>query len=177
MIAIPNRSTLVKCGRFLFRYRAWIAVPFFILVVLLSRPVVYPFLAYTLIITGLIIRMWAAGYIGVSARDTSFSTHFRITTGPYKFLKHPLYFGNFFLVIGVTTLFNPPLLYMMILIFLFIVMYGTIIVSEQTYIKQLSETRVGFQCKNCSVEISTIIVLTVIVLIHVIVPKNILFEF
>jgi protein-S-isoprenylcysteine O-methyltransferase Ste14 len=172
MTIISNRPTLEKFGTILFRYRAWIAVPFFVLLVLLSRPVVYPFLAYTLVITGLVIRLWAAGYIGVSARGTSFATRFRITTGPYKFLRHPLYLGNFFLVIGVATLFNPPLIYGLMIMALFIVMYGVIMLSENMYIEQLSEKKVKFNLRNCKGEISTLLVLLVILLMHLVVPKN-----
>lgn len=161
-------------GKLLFKCRAWIAVPFFILLVLLSCPAVYPVIAYALMISGFVIRIWAAGYIGVSARDKSFATQVRIKNGPYRFFKHPLYLGNFFLVSGVTILFNPPVVYALIIIVMFIIIYGIIILSEQAYISQLSESKVTFHIKNCTGELSTIVVLLIIILINVFVPKNIL---
>jgi protein-S-isoprenylcysteine O-methyltransferase Ste14 len=165
---------LVRLGKVLFQFRALIAVPFFVLLILLSRPVVHPVHAYIFIIAGGAIRMWAAGYIGLPARKTSFGTSFRINSGPYKYLRHPLYIGNFLLVAGVTILFNPFLWYALIIIILFIVIYGIITVSEEVYIKQLQEKKVVFQYKNCAGEISTIVVLAMVVLIHVFVPKNLL---
>ena len=109
-----------------------------------------------------------------AARKTSFATPYRIINGPYRFLKHPLYIGNFFLVIGVTIMFNPPLIYALVITVLFFVMYGSIIVSEHLYLQRLPERTVGFKNKNCTGEISTIIILVVILMIHVFVPKNIL---
>ncbi|MBN2620663.1 hypothetical protein JXB22_06170 [candidate division WOR-3 bacterium] len=167
----------VNLGAFLFRCRAWIAVPFFIFLVLFSRPGAYPGIAYALIITGCAMRIWAAGYIGVSARKTPFGTSFLINSGPYKYLRHPLYIGNSLLVAGVTILFNPPSWYVLIIIILFTAIYGLVIVSEQAYIRQLLEKKVGFKFKNCFGEISTMIVLVVIILIHMLVPKNLLLKF
>ena len=149
-------------------------MPFFVMLVLLSRPVVRPALAYTLIIVGIVIRLWAAGYIGVSARTASFDTRYRITDGPYRFLKHPLYAGNLLLVTGVTILFNPPLFFALSVTVLYIVIYGMIIMSEHLYIMNLPEKKADFQFKNCAGEISTSIVVVVILLIHIFVPKNLL---
>jgi len=152
-------------------------VPFFILLVLLSRPVVLPGPAYALLLTGFAVRVWAAGYIGLAARETSFTTPCRITNGPYKYLKHPLYLGNFLLVAGVLVLFNSPEIYALIIMVLFIVMYGIIILSEDDYVKQLPVKKVEFQINNCNGEISTMVILIVIVLISLLVPKSILFTF
>jgi protein-S-isoprenylcysteine O-methyltransferase Ste14 len=163
---------LERCGRILFKFRAWIAVPFFLLLVLLSRPAMYTGIACVFLITGLAIRVWAAGYIGTSARNTSFETPYRITDGPYKILYHPLYIGNFLLVIGVTILYNPPLVYAVIIGVLFIMMYGLIIASEHMYVKRLPQRTTGFSVRNCAGEISTIVILTVIFMIHIFIPKN-----
>lgn len=164
---------LEKWGKILFTFRAVIAVPFFILLVLLSRPVMYPRIAFTLLIVGLAIRLWAAGYIGVSGRAMTFRTRYRITNGPYRLLKHPLYIGNFLLVLGTLMLFNPPMLYALFVLVVFMVMYGMIIMSEQRYLRTLSKSPAVYQLKNCTGEVSTIIIVAVIFVIHLCVPKYI----
>jgi protein-S-isoprenylcysteine O-methyltransferase Ste14 len=166
---------LEKWGTILFTFRAWIAVPFFVLLVLLSRPATYPLIACMFLISGCTIRLWAAGYIGVSARAMTFRTRYRITNGPYRFLKHPLYVGNFLQVVGTLFLLNPPLLYALLVLVLFIVMYGMIVISEHRYLSTLSERTAVYQLKNCRGEISTIIIVAVIVVIHLCVPKYILY--
>jgi protein-S-isoprenylcysteine O-methyltransferase Ste14 len=120
--------------------------------------------------------MWAAGYIGVAARKTSCVTQVRITSGPYKLLQHPLYIGNFLIVSGVTILYNPPVVYALIVILMFIMIYGVIIAREQAYISQLIKKQVTFHVTKCVGELSTIIVIIITLLIHMIAPKNIVFN-
>lgn len=164
--------TIINIGRSLFRYRAVIAVPFFILLVIFSRPGHINIIPYFIIFTGLIIRFWAAGYIGKKARATNFSTGCWIINAPYKYLKHPLYVGNFFLVLGVVLLFNPAIWFGVLVVIVFLLVYRLIIMSESHYLKDLPETKAHFKLHNCKGEISTIIVVIVVLLIHYLVGKN-----
>lgn len=165
---------IINLGRLLFRYRAWIAVPFFILLVILSRPGHIKIIPYFIIFIGLIIRFWAAGYIGKKARATNFSTGCWIINAPYKYLKHPLYGGNFFLVLGVVLLFNPAIWFAVLVMVLFLLVYTFIIMSESNYLKDLPKTKAHFKLVNCKAEISTIIIIVLLILMHYSVPKNIL---
>lgn len=165
---------IINLGRLLFRYRAVIAVPFFILLVILSRPGHINIIPYFIIFIGLIIRFWAAGYIGKKARATNFSTGCRIINAPYKYLKHPLYVGNFFLVLGVVLLFNPAIWFGVLVMIVFLLVYTLIIMSESHYLKDLPKEKARFKSVNCKGEISTIIVVIVVLLIHYLVVKNIL---
>jgi protein-S-isoprenylcysteine O-methyltransferase Ste14 len=161
-------------GQLLYKFRVWIAVPFFILLVIFSRPGYIKIIPYFMIFIGLIIRFWAAGYIGTKARTTNFSTGCRIINAPYKYLKHPLYIGNFFLVLGVVLLFNPVIWFGVLVMVLFLLVYMLIIMSESHYLKDLPETKAHFRLVNCKGEISTITVVIVVLLIHYLVVKNIL---
>ncbi len=165
---------IINLGRLLFRYRTVIAVPFFILLVIFSRPGYINIIPYFIIFTGSIIRFWAAGYIGKKARATNFSTGCRIVNAPYRYLKHPLYVGNFFLVLGVVLLFNPGIWFGVLVMVVFLFVYTLIIMSESNYLKDLPETKAHFELVNCRGEISTIIVVIVVLLIHYLVVKNIL---
>lgn len=144
------------------------------LLVILSRPLHIGIIPYLVILVGLLIRFWAAGYIGKDARAIEFSTGCRIINAPYKYLKHPLYIGNFFLVLGVVLLYNPPIWFAGLIIIFFFIEYTLIILSELHYLKNLPEKKVKFKLANCQGEISTIVVVAFIILTHYTVPKNIL---
>jgi len=164
--SLKSFKQIIQLGKFLFRYRAIIATPFFILLVILSKPTNVFTLAIISFLIGIGIRIWAAGYIGIAARSTKFSGQFVITNGPYKYLKHPLYLGNFFLVFGVIILFNPTIWFALLLIFLFIFEYAIIIISEMNYLKNLPKKEVRFALTNCRTETSTIIIMLLIFLIY-----------
>ena len=112
------------------------------------------------------MRIWAAGYIGLAARRYEFHTEYQIINGPYHLFKHPLYIGNFFLVLGVLILFNPPLWLSLLYAGLFIVMYTTISFSEQRFLGEKPERRAQYKLGNLIGELSTLIVLGVIYLVY-----------
>jgi len=163
---ILMKKLLIQIGQLLYKFRAWIAVPFFILLVILSRPGHIKIIPYFIIFIGLIIRFWAAGYIGKKARATNFSTGCWIINAPYKYLKHPLYVGNFFLVLGVVLLFNPAIWFAVLIMVLFLFVYTLIIMSESNYLKDLPKTKAHFKLVNCKGEISTIFVVLFIILVY-----------
>lgn len=114
------------------------------------------------------IRIWAAGYIGILARGNKFSGQHIIINGPYRYVKHPLYCGNFFLVLGVIVLFNPPTVFAFLLLILFITQYALIIMSEQHYVESLPKKKVNFKVTNIRGELSTIVVLVVMYCTYVV---------
>ena len=179
-LAMTYSDRILNLGRFFYRYRAVIAVPFFILLVLLSNPLaskltnnIHPLLfpppfrarimkGDILILLGMAIRIWAAGYIGPKSRSSGFLTDCRIINGPYQYLKHPLYIGNFFLVLGVVVLYNPPVWLATLLLIVFLTEYAVIIIAETSYLKHLSPRAMPFSWQNVSSEISTTVVVALI---------------
>ncbi len=112
------------------------------------------------------MRVWAAGYIGIQSREKEFSAEFIIMNGPYHSLKHPLYVGNFFLVVGVVLLFNAPLWLGILLIALFIVEYSIIVYSEINFLHGLTEKVAEFKWVNAKGEISTVLIVCVVYFIY-----------
>jgi protein-S-isoprenylcysteine O-methyltransferase Ste14 len=55
----------------------------------------------SLIFVGLLVRTWAAGTLR-KQRELA-------TTGPYAFVRHPLYFGSFLMMVGFGTLIHDPI--------------------------------------------------------------------
>jgi protein-S-isoprenylcysteine O-methyltransferase Ste14 len=86
------------------KLRLWIFWPYCI-VFIFCPPTRGLYLQYgiPLIVLGLVIRLWASGYIEKSRKLA--------ICGPYAFVRNPLYVGNFLLVAGFTFLaYNPFLL-------------------------------------------------------------------
>lgn len=157
---------IVRLGTILYKYRAAIAVPFFVLLLLVARPINPQILPFLLIVAGILIRIWAAGYIGIMSRANSFTTQYMITNGPYHLLKHPLYLGNFFLVMSVIILFNPLIWIAILLCFLFVLEYSIIIYSELNYLRKLPKKKAKFKLSNSKGEIYTILIMIIIYLAY-----------
>ena len=80
------------------------------------------------------MRIWAVGYAGGSTRATSLgAARDLVTTGPYSYVRNPLYLGNFLLSFGVCIIANVLWLIPVFIIGYFI-QYLPIIVVEETYL-------------------------------------------
>jgi len=111
------------------------------------------------VVLGLTIRIWAAGYIGGDARRREFQAEHIIRNGPYRYLKHPLYIGNFFLVVGVLILYNPPRWMGLLYLGLFLLIYVSILLGEMDYLKGKPVREACYRLRNLRGEISTWLVL------------------
>ena len=73
--------------------RQWFAVIFVLVVSLLGEP--EPMMLYIgtgIAAVGTLVRLWASGYV-MKNKELA-------TTGPYAYVRHPLYVGNILLLIG-----------------------------------------------------------------------------
>ncbi len=123
------------------------------------------------IVLGLTIRIWAAGYIGGDARRREFQAEHIIRNGPYRCLKHPLYIGNFFLVAGVLTLYNPPRWMGLLYLVLFLVIYVSILLSEADYLKGKPVREARYRMRNLRGELSTWVVLVSVYVVFFVLLK------
>lgn len=162
---------IIAFGRLLYRYRGLIALPFFAFLVITGNPEMKNIIAHLLIVLGIIIRLWASGYIGSISRGYEINGDYRVINGPYKIFPHPLYLGNLFLVLGTIVLFKPPLWYGLVLVVIFLVEYSIITIAEKNHLKKLPEKRVRFSFGNLKGEISTIIVIGIIYFIYYLVQR------
>lgn len=102
-----SRQISVVVGKFLFRWREIIGATAFLAVYLFGNPSHRScFRGLPFILAGLILRFWAMGYIGASARTRTIEIRKVVSNGPYRIFPHPLYAGNFMLVIGVLIVLN-----------------------------------------------------------------------
>ncbi|MCX7785061.1 MAG: hypothetical protein N2201_02355 [candidate division WOR-3 bacterium] len=122
-------------GNFLYRYRGVVGFIAFVVVYLMAHPEYKSILlSIPLIVIGLVIRSWAIGYIGRHSRSKEICARIYITAGPYRFIKHPLYIGNFFLVLGVLIAMSAQFIISAIVLLLFGLEYFLISKSEEKYL-------------------------------------------
>ena len=124
-----------KLGNFFFKIRSFTPIPFILALLFLAKPAWYTTLIGILFVAiGEFLRVWAVGYAGGSTRATSLgAARDLVTTGPYSYVRNPLYLGNFLLSFGVCIIANVLWL-IPVLIGGFFVQYLPIITVEETYL-------------------------------------------
>ncbi len=69
-------------------------------------------LGLPLAIAGELVRCWAVGYSGVTTRNDEVTAPKLVTSGPYSYVRNPLYIGNFMTAAGFAFAFtgrnSPP---------------------------------------------------------------------
>ena len=128
---VRKLSLTARLGRFLFRYRLVAGLLGFVLVALTGRPGPETLLnGLVLVLPGLLLRFWTAGYIGRESRNPEISATRLVVSGPYRYFRHPLYLGNFALVAGVVVGFHPPVWSALVVLFGYLLIYGLISRAE-----------------------------------------------
>lgn len=112
----PDASPLIVWVR---RYRRYLPVPLVLFVVVFLRPTVplgspgldtlTDILGVGICALGQWLRMWAWGS---NAAVGKWGVRDR---GPYKMIRHPLYAGNFLIVLGLSVVFHNPWAYLLLL--------------------------------------------------------------
>lgn len=78
------------------RFRQFIGIAFLIVLTIVGTPARFPYGVFVagvvLSVLGILIRLWASGHV---KKDKVLAT-----TGPYAYVRHPLYVGNHLLMVG-----------------------------------------------------------------------------
>lgn len=91
-----------------------------------------------LLVLGEIVRFWAAGCI---QKDNVIAT-----TGPYAYVRNPLYFGSFLLALGYAFLSGLGILSVAIVLALFLAFHMAAIATEEEWLtKAFGETYIGYK--------------------------------
>ena len=93
---MANHPDASKIGRILFRLRSLTPIPFILVLIFFSHPAPLPIIIGSLLIVlGEWLRMWAVGYAGGSTRTRTLgAARDLVTTGPYAYVRNPLYLGD-----------------------------------------------------------------------------------
>lgn len=127
--------TSQKIGNFFFKIRSFTPIPFILALLYFTKPSLYTTLIGILFIgIGEFLRIWAVGYAGGTTRATSLgAARDLVTTGPYGYVRNPLYLGNFLLSFGVCIIANVLWL-VPVLVIGYFTQYLPIIAVEETYL-------------------------------------------
>lgn len=118
-------------GQILFRTRGVIAALWVLLLLVFSHPWISVW-SGLLFLPGLVIRFWAAGFIGPVSRKPSISIDHLATRGPYSLARHPLYIGNALLVAAGLVLLRPHWILTILTGVGFVILYVFIARAEES---------------------------------------------
>ncbi|TAK56295.1 MAG: isoprenylcysteine carboxylmethyltransferase family protein, partial [Bacteroidetes bacterium] len=123
----------------LFQYRSYSPIPFLVVMVLFAEPSFGTLLiGFLLIVVGEYLRLWGVAIAGSETRTTGpVGGTFLITTGPYGYVRNPLYVGNILIYFGVGVMSNAlfPWLLLAALLF-FSAQYSLIVSLEEEHLIQ-----------------------------------------
>lgn len=136
----------VRVGKFLFKWRSFTQLPWIIVALIFLKPYYPPFSLHLepfLTIAGIMItlygemlRVWAHLYAseGTSGREIFLRADSLNREGPYRFVRNPLYLGNFHIIGGLLIVFSNIIAFLIGIAFL-IFQYSFIILAEENYLK------------------------------------------
>ena len=127
-----------RLGWVFFRFRSFTPVPLYIYLLITGTYDAILFIVGSLLIAiGESIRFISVGYIGKESRVTDITAPILMMSGPYAYVRNPIYTGNVLIYLGFTALSNCflELLLPLVLIF-FGFVYYSIVIYEESFLKQ-----------------------------------------
>jgi len=93
-----------RAGGWLFRQRTWLPLPLVAALLLIpppqGTPASLPLAGAVVVVLGEIIRLWAVLHIGAISRTRSDRLGPLVASGPFAYVRNPLYLGNILLWTG-----------------------------------------------------------------------------
>lgn len=126
-----------KLAELFFGYRSYTPIPFLILMLLFENASVNSLIiGFIIAIIGESIRLWGVSWAGSETRTTGkVGGTFLIISGPFAYVRNPLYVGNIliYLGLGIMSFALFPYLQIIALLF-FIFQYYLIVKAEEEYL-------------------------------------------
>ena len=126
-----------KIGNLFFKIRSFTPIPFILALLYFAAPTGDTIaIGIPIMAIGECLRIWAVGYAGASTRARSLgAARDLVTTGPYSYVRNPLYLGNFLLSLGVCLVANVYWLIVVLLVGYFL-QYLPIIAVEEAHLAE-----------------------------------------
>ncbi|MBL1212345.1 MAG: isoprenylcysteine carboxylmethyltransferase family protein [Ignavibacteriae bacterium] len=122
-----------------FKYRSYSPIPFVILMLVFQNADVQSLLiGFAITLTGELIRLWGVSYAGSETRTTgAVGGTYLIISGPFAYVKNPLYLGNILMYFGFGIMSMALFPYLQIFaLFFFYFQYHVIIKREEGYLRE-----------------------------------------
>jgi protein-S-isoprenylcysteine O-methyltransferase Ste14 len=125
--------------RLIFTYRSYTPIPFLLVMIWFAQPTVASIaLGFLVMACGEGIRFWGVSIAGSETRTTGrVGGTFLITTGPFAYVRNPLYVGNMLMYagVGVMSMALFPWLLLIALVW-FYFQYYLIVTQEEEYLNE-----------------------------------------
>jgi protein-S-isoprenylcysteine O-methyltransferase Ste14 len=133
-----EQSTSARIGAVLFRNRSWLPVPFLLVALLApARPTAANWLVgAVLIVIGEWIRLAGVSAAGTVTRRRSREVQRLVTYGIFRWVRNPLYVGNFFIWMGFVVI-SGVLWFLPIAIVIFAIEYTLIVAYEEGVLESI----------------------------------------
>lgn len=141
----------MNAGKFFFKYRSYTPLPFLILMILYSNPNIYSMLiGFIFVCLGEFIRIWANSWAGSETRTTGgVGGTFLVVSGPYAYVRNPLYIGNVIIYFGLGIMSNAVFPYLQIIALLyFLYQYYEIVKEEESFLRMKFGQAYEDYCNN-----------------------------
>ena len=125
---------------FFFTFRSYTPIPIGAMIIYFARPEnTYFSGGITLLLTGELIRMWAVSYAGGETRTRNVGATTLCTSGPYAFVRNPLYAGNMLMYLGIVFIAEAASVLLMAAttFSFFLIQYSLIISLEEEKLDEL----------------------------------------
>ncbi len=125
----------------LFKYRSYTPIPFLLVMIIIANPTITSLIiGFCIVLIGELIRLWGVAIAGSETRTTGMAGGtFLITSGPFAYVRNPLYLGNMILYLGVGIMSNTPI-FTLIAFSYFLFQYSLIVNLEEQTLFQKFET-------------------------------------
>lgn len=121
----------------IFKYRSYTPIPFLLLMIIYQQPNVWSLIiGFVIAAAGESIRLWGVCWAGSETRTTGkVGGTFLVISGPFAFVRNPLYVGNMLMYIGIGIMSFALFPYLQIAAFVFFaIQYHFIVKEEESYL-------------------------------------------
>jgi protein-S-isoprenylcysteine O-methyltransferase Ste14 len=129
-----------KIASFLFKYRSYTPIPFLLVMIFFENANVWSLITGFLVaLAGEMIRLWGVSWAGSETRTTgTVGGTYLIISGPFAYLRNPLYFGNILIYTGIGIMSFALFPYLQIIgVLFFYLQYSLIVKEEEKYLAQV----------------------------------------
>ena len=137
--------------RLIFTYRSYTPIPFLLVMVWFARPTVISMVVgFAVVFIGEMIRFWGVSIVGAETRTTGrVGGTYLITSGPFAYVRNPLYVGNMLLYAGVGIMSMALFPWMLVVaVAWFYIQYFLIVTREEEYLAETFGEEFAAYCRN-----------------------------